>query len=94
MVPDEGGPALVVAAMRAWRLPNVFPNRPWREPNLELEPKFICNSLFAPAQIFGSPFDELSAAPLPISLAGRLVSISNARSGGRQLDASRSTWLV
>ena len=53
VVPDEGGPALVVAASRAWRFPNVFPNRAWREPNLQLEPKFIGDPLFAPGQIFG-----------------------------------------
>ena len=53
MVPDEGGPALIVVAMWAWRLPNVFSNRAWREPNLQFEPKLICNPLFAPGRIFG-----------------------------------------
>jgi hypothetical protein len=48
MVPEERRPALVLADMRAWRLPNVFSDCAWREPNLELEPKFIGNPLFAP----------------------------------------------
>jgi hypothetical protein len=53
VVPDEGRPALVVPATRAWRFRNVFSNRAWREPNLQLEPKFISDPLFAPGQIVG-----------------------------------------
>ena len=53
VVLDERRPTLILAAMRSWRLPDVFSNRAWREPNLELEPKFIGNPLFAPGQIFG-----------------------------------------
>ena len=53
MVPDESGRTLIRAAARAQRSFDVFSNRARGEPNLELEPKFICNPLFAPGPILG-----------------------------------------
>ena len=93
VVLDERRPTLILAAMRSWRLPDIFSNRACESRiwSLSQSSSAIRSS---PHVGFRLPFDESNAVHLPRSAVFRLVSTSNARTGGTQLDASRSRWLA
>ena len=61
------------------------------ELNVEFQREFVCNSLFAPGGVFGRHPGIRCLIPKEIWVAQQ-VSTSNARSGGRRFDASRSEW--
>jgi len=94
MISQKGGPALILTAGRARQSFDTLADGAWRESNLKFEPELI--GQFAPRPRLDSrlPFGRSNIGSRPRLGIFRLVSISNARTGGMQFDGSRSEWLV